>query len=294
VYYAGSRGDDLTYSQDINQLPEGTIQAHPGVNANALRPYPGYVDIYRLTNGGIWNYHSFQAQMQKRMAGEGNLRVSYTWSKNLTDDYDAFYIPMDSYNITRDYGPAPFNRPQVLTVSYNYPLPFWRTQDLWYKKAFGGWSLTGITQYTSGWPLNAYVSQDVAGVGVDPAASFQVNGGNAPGFVQRADLTGDPYANTNRLQFLNPGAFAIPTAGRFGNAGPFGLHGPRISNWDITAAKDFHLTEQVNLNFRAEMFNAFNHLSYSGVNTQVGSSTFGRVNGATDPRTFEFALRFSF
>jgi hypothetical protein len=121
-----------------------------------------------------------------------------------------------------------------------------------------------------------------------------VNGGNAPGFVQRADLTGDPYANTNRLQFLNPSAFAIPTAGRFGNAGPFSLHGPRISNWDITAAKDFRLTEQVNLNFRAEMFNAFNHLSYSGVNTQVGSSTFGRVNGATDPRTFEFALRFSF
>src|SRR5581483_8498857 len=176
----------------------------------------------------------------------------------------------------------------------NYPLPFWRTQDIWYKKAFGGWSLTGITQYTSGWPLNAYIGQDLAGIGSNPGTSIQIDGGAAGGFNQRADLIGDPYANTNRIQFLNPAAFALPTPGRYGNAGPFAFHGPRISNWDITAAKDFRLTEQLNLNFRAEMFNVANHLSYVRVNTQVGTATFGRVTGATDPRTFEFAMRLSF
>jgi hypothetical protein len=294
VYYAGSHGKDLTYSKNINQLPEGTIQANPTINPNALRPYKGYTDIGWLTNGGVWNYHSLQAQFQKRMQGDGNFRVSYTWSKNLTDDYDAFYTPMDSYRIGRDYGPAQFNRPHVLVVSYNYPLPFWRNQDQWYKKAFGGWSLTGITQYTSGWPLNAYVGQDIAGIGSNPGTSVQIDGGAAGGFNQRADLVGDAYANTNRIQFLNPAAFAIPTPGRYGNAGPFAFRGPRISNWDITAAKDFRMTERLNLNFRAEMFNVFNHLSYVRVNTQVGTGTFGRVTGATDPRTFEFAMRLSF
>ncbi|MGE0404814.1 MAG: carboxypeptidase regulatory-like domain-containing protein [Candidatus Korobacteraceae bacterium] len=294
IYYAGSRGNDLTYSQNINQLREGTIQANPGVNPNALRPYKGYTDIFMLTNGGIWNYHSLQTQFQKRMRDGGNIRVSYTWSKNLTDSYDAFYVPMDSYDIGRDYGPAPFNKPHVLVLSYNYPLPFWRTGGEWYKKAFGGWSVTGITQYTSGWPLNAFIAQDTAGVASNPGTSITIDGGGAGGFNQRADLIGDPYANTNRIQHLNPAAFAVPPAGRYGNAGPFAFRGPRISNWDITAAKDFRITERVNLNFRAEMFNAFNHLSYVRVNSQVGTGTFGRVNGATDPRTFEFALRLTF
>jgi hypothetical protein len=228
------------------------------------------------------------------MKAGGNLRISYTWSKNLTDDYDAFYIPMDSYQIGRDYGPAPFNKPHVLVVSYSYPLPFWQTGSEWYKRAFGGWSVTGITTYTSGWPLNVYVGQDIAGIGSTPATAITIDGSGAGGFVQRADVIGDPYANTTRIQALNPAAFAIPTAGRYGNAGAFAFRGPRVSNWDITAAKDFRMTERLILNFRAEMFNIFNHLSYTGVNTQVGTATFGKVTGAMDPRTFEFALRMRF
>jgi hypothetical protein len=294
VYYAGARGSNMTYLKNINQLPEGTIQANPTVNPNALRPYKGYTDISWLTNGGVYNYHSLQAQLQKRMKAGGNLRISYTWSKNLTDDYDAFYIPMDSYQIGRDYGPAPFNKPHVLVVSYSYPLPFWQTGSEWYKRAFGGWSVTGITTYTSGWPLNVYVGQDIAGIGSTPATAITIDGSGAGGFVQRADVIGDPYANTTRIQALNPAAFAIPTAGRYGNAGAFAFRGPRVSNWDITAAKDFRMTERLILNFRAEMFNIFNHLSYTGVNTQVGTATFGKVTGAMDPRTFEFALRMRF
>jgi hypothetical protein len=280
--------------KNINQLPEGAIQANPGVNPNALRPFRGYTDILRLSNGGVYNYNSFQAQLQRRFGGEGFLRIAYTWSKNLTDDYDFQYVPMDSYNIGRDYGPAPLNRPHVLVVSYSYPLPFWRTGSEWYKRAFGGWSVTGITNYQSGWPLNAFVNSDVAGIGSTPTAYVVVDGNTGGGFVQRADVVGDPYANTNRIQAINPAAFAVPPNGRYGNAGAYAFRGPRISNWDVTAAKDFRLTERFTLNFRAEMFNAFNHLSYTGVNMQVGSATFGRVNGAMDPRTFEFALRLRF
>jgi hypothetical protein len=292
--YVGAAGRDLTYLKNINQLPEGTIQANPTINPNALRTYKGYTDILALTNGGVYNYESLQAQLQKRLKGEGFLRIAYTWSKNLTDDYDFQYIPMDSYHIGRDYGPAPLNRPHVLVISYNYPLPFWQTGNDWYKKLFGGWSLTGIVTYQSGWPLNAYVNQDIAGVGGNPSAYIVVDGSGGGGNVQRADVIGDPYANTTRTQALNPAAFAVPTPGRYGTAGAFAFHGPRISNFDVTAAKDFRLTERFNVNFRAEMFNIFNHLSYTGVNTQVGTATFGRVNGAMDPRTFEFAIRLRF
>jgi hypothetical protein len=301
IYYAGSRGNNLTYIKDINQLPVGTLV--PGSpNANSLRPFPGYSDILLLTNGGVWNYNSLQMQFQKRFNGGGNLRVAYTWSKNLTDDYDGFYQPMDSYNIGRDYGPAPFNKPQVLTVSYSYPLPFWQKGSQWYQKALGGWALTGITSYSSGAPLNVYVTNDVAGTGINPGAAITVDGANPGGNVQRPDVIGDPYANTNRIQWLNPAAFAAPPplaggttfAGRFGNAGAFAFKGPRINNWDITASKNFHFTEHVNLELRAECFNFLNHLSYTSVSTAIGTANFGQVNGATDPRTFEFALRLGF
>ena len=89
--------------------------------------------------------------------------------------------------------------------------------------------------------------------------------------MQRPDIIGDPYANTNRIQWLNPAAFAAPPplaagttfAGRFGNSGAFAFKGPRINNWDITASKNFHFNERVNLELRAECFNFFNHLSYT-------------------------------
>jgi len=220
----------------------------------------------------------------------------------LTDDYDAFYIPMDSYNIGRDYGPAPFNKPHVLTVSYSYPLPFWQNSDEWYKKALGAWTLSGITSYSSGAPLNVYVTTDVAGTGTNPGAALTVDGANPGGFVQRADLVGDPYLNTNRIQWLNPSAFRTPPplpggtlyAGRFGTAGPFAFRGPMIATWDVTLSKNFSLAERANLEFRTECFNFPNHLSYTAVSTAVGTGNFGQVTGATDPRTFEFALRLSF
>lgn len=294
VSYVGSAGRDLTYLQNINQLREGALQANPGVNANALRPYLGYTDILTLTNGGVSNYHSLQAQFQKRFAGNGFMRTAYTWSRNLTDDFDPFYIPMDSYDIHRDYGPAYFNKPHVLSVSYSYPLPFWRESDRWYKTAFGGWTVNGVTTYSSGWPINVVVSGDIAGVGSNPVSSVTIDGAGLGGFIQRADLVGDPYTNTSGTQVLNPAAFAAPAPGKFGNAPPFGFRGPTIQNWDLTFDKSFSVKGGQRLNFRAEIFNIFNHLSYTRVQSVFNQASFGQVIGATDPRIVELVMRYTF
>ncbi|MGE0404815.1 MAG: carboxypeptidase regulatory-like domain-containing protein [Candidatus Korobacteraceae bacterium] len=294
IGYGGSRGDQMTYAPNINQLPMGTLQANPGVNANALRPYRGYADIQRMANGAEYSYHSLQTQFQKRLQGGGNMRVSYTWSKNLTNAHDAFYQPTDSYNLNRDRGLAYFNKPHVLTVSYNYPLPFWTSGSEWYKVAFGGWSLTGITQYSSGWPLNITIPNDRAGVGGNFGSNTNIEGNAFGGVGQRPNLVGDPYSGTSRIQHLNPAAFANPTLGTYGNLMKHSIKGPRINNWDITLGKNFRLREGINLDFRAEAFNFPNHLSYTAVQTVFGQANFGQVTGATDPRTFEFALRLTF
>jgi hypothetical protein len=108
-------------------------------------------------------------------------------------------------------------------------------------------------------------------------------------------VTGDPLAGTSsRTQYLNPAAFTQPAAGTFGNLGAYAIHYPFFNNWDVTAQKNFRVTERLRTDFRAEFFNFPNHLSYTALSTTVGSSTFGQVSGATDPRTLEFALRITF
>ena len=294
VSYVGSAGRNLTYLKNINQLREGTLQANAGVSANALRPFKGYTDILMLTNGGVSDYHSLQTQFQKRFAGSGFVRTAYTWSRNYTDSHDPFYTPMDSYELHRDYGPAFFNKPHVFSVSYSYPLPFWQEGETWYQKAFGAWTINGVTSYSSGWPINVVVSGDIAGVGSNPGSGVTIDGAGVGGFVQRADLIGDPYADTTSTQVLNPAAFRVPAAGKFGDAPPFGFRGPRIQNWDITFDKSFAVRQGHRITIRAEVFNIFNHFSYIRVQNVLNQAGFGQVTGATDPRIVELVLRYTF
>jgi hypothetical protein len=280
VAYIGSSAANLSYQQDINQLPLGTVQANPGVNVNALRPYPGYADIYEYNTGANSTYHSLQVQLKKQMRNGAVISAAYTWSRALTDANNYAYQPEDSYNLRGDWGPANYNRNQIFVFNYVYPLPFWTAGNTWYQKALGGWQLSGVVTLESGLPLNVTVQGDPAGIGITGS--------------QRPNVVSDVFAGTHGTQFLNPQAFAVAQPGTFGNLGAFAIFGPSTYNWDTAIQKDFPFRERVHANFRAEFFNVLNHLSYTGVNTTVAASNFGQVNAATDPRTIEVALRISF
>ena len=283
VAYVGSSAANLSYQQNINQLPVGTLTANPGVNVNALRPYQGYADIYEYNTGANSIYNSLQVQVRKQFSGAGLVNLSYTWSKARTDANAYNYTPRDSYDLRADWGPSSYNRNHVLVISYVYPLPFWRTGNTWYQKALGGWQISGVTTLQTGLPLNVTLAKDVAGTGV----------GN-----QRPDLVSDPKAGVTGTQFLNPAAFAVPTAGTFGNLGAYSIFGPGTNNWDASLQKSFPIRESFKADFRAEFYDFPNHMSYFNVNTGSYSATppasFGQVTSATDPRTLQFALRLSF
>ena len=93
---------------------------------------------------------------------------------------------------------------------------------------------------------------------------------------------------------FNPAAFRTPASGTFGNLGRNSIPGPGTNNWDISVQKIFRFTERVNLEFRAEIYNAPHHFSYFGVATTLGATNFGQVTSATDPRTLQFGLRLGF
>jgi len=291
IGYVGSSAANLAYQQDINQLPLNTLNANPGVNVNALRPYIGYADIFQYNTGGNFIYNALQAQVRKQFRQGGLLSVAYTWSSGRTDANAYNYWPMDSYNLRRDWGPSSYNRNQILTVSYVYPLPFWLNGQNWYQKVLGGWQVSGVTGIQTGLPFNVVVQGDPAGIGV--VGSNGGPNGTVTG-TQRPMLVNTNWEGPTRTQYLNPSAFAAPAPGTYGNLGAYALHYPLYNNWDVSLTKSFPIRENVRASFRAELYNFPNHLSYTNIQTVVGNSNFGQITGATDPRTLQLALRLSF
>ena len=300
--YVGSNASNLTYRKNMNQGAAGIENANPGVARNALRPYKGYGEIYQYTNGVVSNYNSLQVRLQTRFSKGGIATVSYTWSSALTNGSTFDYQPQDSNNVHADYGPANFNQPKIFVASYVYPIPFWQNQQDWYKKALGGWQVSGITRIANGLPINV-----IQPSGLSVAGNLVTTANVA----QQPNVVGNPYAK-NGKQYLNPAAFRAPAPGTYGNLGYDAIRGPLFNNWDVAVQKNFQIHEQVGLQFRAEMFNAPNHLSPFTISNTLGAqqadgsyqanfgstggfqNAFGQVTAATDPRTMEFVLRLQF
>ncbi|SDE94404.1 carboxypeptidase regulatory-like domain-containing protein [Terriglobus roseus] len=302
--YVGSRSTSLTWVKDLNQGAAGTEQANPGVARNALRPYKGYGEIYQYTNGSHSNYNSLQARWQTRFNKGGLVGLAFTWSQCLANGSGYNYSPQDSTSLAADYGPCNFNQPKIFVASYVYPLPFWQHEQDWYKKALGGWQVSGITRIANGLPINIIQPSglSVAGNLVTTASVAQ-----RPNLVPGAN----PYAH-NGKQYLNYAAFVQPAAGTYGNVHYDGILGPLFNNWDVALQKNIPIHESIGAEFRAEMFNAPNHLSPFGVGATLGSvqpngtyqpnysatgtyqNSFGQITSTADPRTMEFVLRINF
>jgi hypothetical protein len=282
--YVGSHAGNLTYRRNLNQGPAAIQQANPGVAINSLRPYKGYGEIYQYSNGAIANYNSLQFRMQTKLSKGGLFSISYTWSKALTDGSTFDYQPQDSTNLHADYGPANFNQPKIFVASYVYPLPFWQHEHEWYKKALGGWQVSGLTRIANGLPLNVVLPSGNA-----PSGNLVTTNNVAA----RPNLVGNPYLRQGK-QYLNPAAFATPAPGTYGNLHYDDIKGPLFNNWDAALQKNIPIHDLINAEFRAEMFNVPNHLSFFNVSNTIGASNFGQITGTTDPRTMEFVLRVNF
>ena len=280
VAYVGSSAANLSRTININQLRVGTLQKNRGVNTNALRPYPGYANIQEYVTGSNSIYNSLQVQARRQVRGGGTVNIAYTWSHAITDASTYSELPMDSYNFKGDRGRLAYDRRHIFVLSYVYPLPFWRAGGQWYRRALGGWQLSGVTMLQTGLPIDLGISGDQAGIGQTG---------------QRPDVVADWKQGARRqLQWFNTAAFAVPAAGTFGNLGRNVLSGPGTNNWDVSLHKNFSLGEKVLAQFRAEFYDAPNHLSWFGVGTTLGSANFGQITSATDPRSLQFALRLSF
>lgn len=102
-------------------------------------------------------------------------------------------------------------------------------------------------------------------------------------------------------EWFDTSVFSMPAAGNWGNTPPNNVFGPGHDNWNLSFFKNFLFSERpISLQFRAELFNAWNHTQWigdtqnGGINTSFGGSNFGAITKAADPRTIQLALKFFF
>jgi hypothetical protein len=146
----------------------------------------------------------------------------------------------------------------------------------------GGWSADVIATFSSGNPFTVNAPNNTAA----PLTNFRANRlCNGRASLHNTDL------RTNGLYWLDAACFAAPPAGFFGNSGTNIITGPGFNNWDLAIEKSAHLREALNLQFRAEFFNALNHAQFRNPDSLVGDANFGQVTQAHDARQIQFGLK---
>jgi carboxypeptidase family protein len=302
VSYVGRLGRHLQRERNINQLAAGTLQANPGVNIAALRPYLGYGAIRLTENAGSSRYNALQISADRRYMNGLKIGVAYTLGKSMDNASDKRNVVWNTYDDSAYWGPSNFDRRHVLNVYYIYDLPFWKDQETPLKNALGGWQISGATFYRTGTPFSIVRTNDIAGVG----------DGN---FGQPYNLVGDPFAGSNggfsagsgadQNLWFNPAAFGAPAAGTFGNAPRNAWYNPSEQQWDIAFFKNFRVNRNQRLQFRAEIFNFINRPNWNnvaGTTTTSGfnmvdptNANFGRVVSKNDARRDgQLSLRYIF
>ena len=287
VGYVGRRGLHNQRKRNINQLQAGTLQANPGINANALRPYLGMGVIGISENGGSSRYDALQVSVQHRYSSGIQVGVAYTFSRSLDDGSSLTDVLPNAYSAAGYYGRSDFDRPQVLVVNYTYSVPLFRnSSNKILQTALGGWELSGINQAQSGVPLSVRNSSDIAGVGTGSGNQFW-------NMVGDTSIAVTPF--TNSATWFNKAAFTQPAAGTYGTQLRNTLRGPGYWIWDMGIRKNFRVREGQSLQFRYDLFNTLNHPNWGNPATDPTSGTFGTITGKTnDVRNMQLALKYIF
>ena len=261
--YFGARGNHLTRSAEGNPFePALGHRYNPNLNSPVLTI---------LTDSQSF-YNSFQASVSGRNGHNLFWQASYTFAHSVDDasvdlSVESVNDPPGSQNIfdrKGSRGPSEFDIRHNFVANVAYQLPGRGPLP-------GGWQVSAIASVHSGPPFTPMLDFDNADI-----QSLII--------PERPNLVGNPYAgicpNGARVGtpscWFNPGAFAVPPAGQFGNAGRNMLRGPGFAQFDPAMHKDFAITEREKITVGVEAYNVFNHPNFSvPSNTQSALSLGG-------------------
>jgi hypothetical protein len=241
------------------------------------------------SSGESW-YHGMQVQVNRRFTNHLAWGVAYTWGHVISN------VPLtsftngttDPFNFNLDRGDADLDRRQMFIANSVYALPSFKGRGAAVRQILGGWQLSGIVSLVGGNPIN------VTTTGVD-SHQFGLAAGCGGG-CRPNRVSGVPLYLQNGTQWLNPAAFSTPprTQSQFGSLGAGVVRMPAIKNVDFALAKSWRFKERYGVQFRTELFNAFNHVNFDGIATDLNGQGFGQLNHARLPREIQFGFKFTF
>ena len=280
--YIGSSAHRLPNILDLAQCrPTASLQCDPGT-----RPWPRYGLIGYVDSAGNSSNQAFISKYEHRMEQGLNLRFEYTFGKALSDTWQATNTTNQIASCRRcSKGPTNFDVRHRAVASAVWELPFGRAYHPsgWAGMAVGGWSVTAITVFSTGQPVNLRAPNQTGSPFIVPLPNRVCDG--------RSDQLAGNVRNNGFLWF-DTACFTVPAVGYFGNSGATVIPGPGIANWDLGIQKTLPLREAIRLHFRAEMFNAWNHAQFQQPNGDSGAGVnFGRISAARPPRLIQLALK---
>ncbi|MBI1895551.1 MAG: TonB-dependent receptor, partial [Acidobacteria bacterium] len=299
--YSGNRGINLEMSDiNLNQLTEenlllqdallarvpnpffglittGSLAGPTTTRGQLLRPYPHFANVaVRDPTRGSATYHAFQLKVERRFAQGFTFLAAYTNAK-LLDDIGGI---QNHRNLQAERSLSDINRPQRLVISGVWEIPVgpgraWRpASNPILNKILEGWQMDWITTFQGGQPL---------AITKTPNTTNSLGGGQRPNSTGKtAELSGpvtqriDRYFDTT--QFVEPAPF------QFGNLGRTlpDVRGPGLNNFDFSVIKDTRIKEMMRVQFRAEVFNLWNHPAFALPGTSFGTGSFGRISAVAN------------
>lgn len=300
----------------------GTITGHPGrgwpffeavargqLPLNFIRANPDVRGAQLFTNGSTSAYDSLQIELTRRLRGGLRFQGSYVFAKGLSDftgstgDTNSFLTIRDMH---REY--VQYTNTHQFLANALYQLPFGRGKQFWNGKGWAshlisGWQVGSIFKYTSGDPLSITSGRGTYNRN-DRSASNTVDVNLTRPEIQaiagvRSTSSGvfylDPDLAPGSTSDLSSVIFRNPQAGTIGSLGLSSVIGPRFINVDFSTIKKTRITETMNVEFRAEIFNLFNNVNYDNPDLDVNSANFGRITSIVGrPRLMQFAIRLNF
>jgi hypothetical protein len=287
--YIGQYSRNLTLFLLNNQIQN---PADYGEGQNA-RPVPYFGNIWGWGSGGNANYNAGSIELRKRFGAGLTGTVGYTFSKSLDDapgDFATGYLgnsvaPIDSYNLSREYGPSAFDTTHRITSALVYEPPIGRGRHFQFSSGAlnaiaGGWNVSWILTSQTGFPVDPRTNTDLV---------FSFNNQNRPNCVGSPGL-----GSQSAAEWFNIAAFTSPAEYQLGNCGRNVLRAPGIFQLDSSLSKVFTFAERIKLEVRGEAYNTTNWVNLGPPNDFLGNPNFGQILSAGVARQLQVGARLSF